>query len=397
PGASAVVLNRILDQNPSTIYGSISANGQVFLINARGILFAESAQINVGGLLASGLDMSVEDFMAGRYKLAANGLPGAVINHGVIAAAAGGSVALVGGQVVNTGLIRAHYGRVTLAGAEAGYIDFDGDGLMRFEVTGELQQKLEGADAAVTNTGVIQAAGGEVILQAAAARGIFDQLVNNEGRIEAGAISIEGGVVRLVAAGGDVINTGTIVVSSEQEPGGQVHIEAVDGDILSTGTIEATSIAQSGGFVELVSNADTILNGGMVDAGSVEGVGGTIHVLGNRVAVMGPVRLGSTGGIGGGTILIGGDFQGRNPLVRNATRTYVGPDAEIDVSALNSGAGGRVIVWSEEYTAFYGTVSARGPPGGIGGFVEVSSRDVLLFAGSADVGSVGGALGTVLL
>src|SRR6185503_5894196 len=178
------------------------------------------AQIDVGSLMVSGLDMSVDDFMAGNYSLAANGTPGAVVNHGIIAAATGGSVALIGGQVINTGLIRANYGRVTLAGAEAGYIDFDGDGLMRFEVTGELQKKLEGEDAAVTNAGVIEAQGGEVILQAAAAKGIFDNLVSNEGLIEAGAISVEGGVVRLVASGGDVVNTGTIVVSSEQAKGG---------------------------------------------------------------------------------------------------------------------------------------------------------------------------------
>src|SRR6185503_18643775 len=129
------------------------------------------------------------------YNLAAVGLPGSVINHGLIAAATGGSVVLAGGQVVNTGLIRADYGRVTMAGAEAGYVDFDGDGLMRFEVTGELKQKLDGSDAAVANSGVIEAQGGAVVLEAAATRGIFVKLVSNEGVIEAGAISIEGGVV----------------------------------------------------------------------------------------------------------------------------------------------------------------------------------------------------------
>jgi filamentous hemagglutinin family protein len=153
PGTSAVALNRITGGGASEIFGRIDANGSVFLVNTAGVVFAEGSQINVANLVVSGLDMTVEDFMAGNYELAANGLPGAVINHGTIAAASGGSVVLVGGQVVNTGLIRANYGRVTLAGAEAGYVDFDGNGLLRFEVTGELQQKLEGADAAVTNSG----------------------------------------------------------------------------------------------------------------------------------------------------------------------------------------------------------------------------------------------------
>jgi fibronectin-binding autotransporter adhesin len=138
PDGSAVALNRIVGGDASAIFGRIDANGTVFLVNTAGIVFAEGSQINVGNLVVSGLDMTVDDFMDGNYELAANGLPGAVINHGTIAAATGGSVVLVGGQVVNTGLIRANYGRVTLAGAEAGYLDFDGNGLLRFEVTGEL-------------------------------------------------------------------------------------------------------------------------------------------------------------------------------------------------------------------------------------------------------------------
>ncbi|HUR40809.1 MAG TPA: filamentous hemagglutinin N-terminal domain-containing protein, partial [Verrucomicrobiae bacterium] len=327
PGTSAVVLNRILDQNPSTIFGTINANGHVFLVNTRGVLFAPGSQINVQGLIASGLDMDPAQFMEGNYQLAANGAAGYVVNHGVIAAATGGSVVLVGGQVLNTGTIRANYGRVTMAGADAGYVDFDGDGLMRFEVTGELKQKLEGEDAAVTNRGTIQANGGEVVMQAAAARGLFDTLVNNEGLISATGIDTSGGQVRLVADGGNVANSGTIDVSSVAGQAGTVTLSATDGKIVNSGVIDAqsqqaragvvqlvatgggiesngdilaTSVEGQGGFVLIESNADTLLSAGQVDVGSVEATGGTIHVLGERVAVMGPTRLGSSGGAGGG-------------------------------------------------------------------------------------------------
>ncbi|MGH8441799.1 MAG: filamentous hemagglutinin N-terminal domain-containing protein, partial [Nevskiaceae bacterium] len=337
PNASAIALNRVTGGDISTILGSIDANGNVFLVNTRGVVFGETAHVSVGGLVVSSLDMSVDDFMAGNYNLEAGDTPGYVVNHGILQAAAGGSIAMIGGQVTNTGLISANYGRVTLAGAEKAYLDFDGDGLIRVEVTGELKEKLDDADAAVKNSGTIQANGGEVILEAAATKGLFDNLVNNEGIIVASAIEVDGGVVRLVATGGDVTNSGVIEAVSVQAAGGHVEIQATDGDVLNSGTIEATSVEADGGFVELTSNADTIIDSGTVDVSSIEAVGGTIHALGNRVAVVGPSRLGSTGGAGGGTILIGGDFQGRNPLVRNATRTYVGHDAEIDVSALNSG------------------------------------------------------------
>src|SRR5689334_6854894 len=74
PSASSVVLNRVVGGAASEIFGRIDANGQVFLVNPSGVLFAEGAQINVGGLMASGLDMNPDDFMAGNYKLGGNGV-----------------------------------------------------------------------------------------------------------------------------------------------------------------------------------------------------------------------------------------------------------------------------------------------------------------------------------
>jgi filamentous hemagglutinin family protein len=58
PSASAVAVNRILDNNGSLILGHINANGQVYLINANGILFGKDAQVNVAGLVASTLNVS---------------------------------------------------------------------------------------------------------------------------------------------------------------------------------------------------------------------------------------------------------------------------------------------------------------------------------------------------
>lgn len=72
PGAQAVALNRIVGGSASEIFGRIDANGTVFLINTAGVLFAETAQINVANLVVSGLDMSPDDFMNGNYALAAN-------------------------------------------------------------------------------------------------------------------------------------------------------------------------------------------------------------------------------------------------------------------------------------------------------------------------------------
>ena len=68
PNSSSVALNRVLGPDPSSILGSLSANGKVFLVNPNGILFGKGAQVNVGGLVASTLGITDSDFMAGNYK-----------------------------------------------------------------------------------------------------------------------------------------------------------------------------------------------------------------------------------------------------------------------------------------------------------------------------------------
>jgi filamentous hemagglutinin family protein len=153
PGRSAVALNRILDQNPSQIFGKINSNGQIFLINTHGIIFGATAQMNVGGLLASTLDLTPNDFLAGRYNLNVAGARAGIVNHGLIQAASGGSVSLVGGSVLNDGVIFANYGKINLDGADHATLDFDGNGLINIQITGELKERLDAKEAAFTKKG----------------------------------------------------------------------------------------------------------------------------------------------------------------------------------------------------------------------------------------------------
>jgi filamentous hemagglutinin family protein len=112
PSRDSVSLNRILDQNPSQIFGRIDANGNVMLINARGIIFGRSASINVGGLVASSLDVNPAEFINNDSfsAKAVDGTDGVVINQGLINAATGGSVSLINKSVENQGIIVANLG-----------------------------------------------------------------------------------------------------------------------------------------------------------------------------------------------------------------------------------------------------------------------------------------------
>lgn len=142
PSKKATALNRIFDQNPSQIFGSIEANGNVILLNPAGIFFSPTASVNVNSLVASSLGLSDSDFMNGNYKFkAAPGTEGGmIVNQGVLQAATGGSISLIGGAVKNEGVILAHAGQVNLVAGNQVTMDFDGDGLMQFSIDKEVLQ-----------------------------------------------------------------------------------------------------------------------------------------------------------------------------------------------------------------------------------------------------------------
>lgn len=66
-------------------------------------------------------------------------------------------------------------------------------------------------------------------------------------------------------------------------------------------------------------------------------------MLGEQVGVMGNARIDASAAMGGGRVLIGGDYQGKNPAILNAKHSYVSQDARISADALASGDGGKII------------------------------------------------------
>jgi filamentous hemagglutinin family protein len=246
PGRDAIALNRVIGNSGSEIFGHLNANGQVFLVNPNGVLFAPGAQVDVGGLVASSLDMSQQDFSAGRYRFASSsGTPtGAVSNFGTLNATEGGYVALFAPQVSNAGSIAVRTGSVMLAAGSAVTVDITGSGLLSAVVT-------EGASQAiVVNSGSISAQAGSIRLDAKAADALAGSLVNNSGAIAANSLVEKDGAIWLTAD--QVTHSGSIDTSAKDlGKGGRVVVFGNDTAKVS-GSINARGGAQGGdgGFIE---------------------------------------------------------------------------------------------------------------------------------------------------
>ncbi len=196
PSATSIALNRVVGVDPSSIMGTLTATGRIFLVNPNGVVFGSNAVVDTAGLVASTLNISNDDFLAGRYTFFGQG--GSVVNQGYISAP-GGFVALLGSTVENTGLIEAELGSIALASGDAVTLNLDPVGLISVVIDDPTSLNPEGKNAAVDNSGTLSANGGKVVLTAQTLDGIFDKAINTNGIIEANALDGSSGEIILEA------------------------------------------------------------------------------------------------------------------------------------------------------------------------------------------------------
>ena len=339
-GGRSSLLVRDTSYDPTYLMGSLQSNGRVFFLNPNGIVFGSGFRADVGALVASTLNLADEDFKKKQYNFSSvPGGKGAIIQAPGSLIQASETVALVAPQVTQAGTIVAP--RVGLAAGTEALLDLDGDGLIFLQV-GNAQE----ASTRLTQLGTIIADGGTVDIQARAREALADTVLNVDGIIRARSLGTREG--RVVIDGG---NSG---------------ITAVNGQVDATGD----------------------------DAGER---GGQISVLGDKVGLFGSASLDASGRAGGGTVLVGGNYQGAGDE-RRASHTFIGKDASIKANALDDGDGGKVVVWSDEVTRYFGSIEARGgAQGGNGGFVEVSGKQSLVFDGKVSLVAPFGVGGVLLL
>lgn len=313
PGATSTVINRVVTNTPSAIFGTLSSNGNVVLVNQSGIAVGAGALVDTAGFTASSLRMSDADALAGRLRF--------------------GDGSTSSGAVSVQGTVLARSGDVVLVGP-----------------------KLDTGTQAL-----IQAPNGNTILAAG-------QQVEITGR------GLEGITLQVQAPTDEAVNLGTL-------KGEAVGIFA--GTLRHSGLIQATRADMQGGKVILKASGDAFVEGAGKILANNGTSGGSVDVLGHRVAVTDQALIDTSGAQSGGSVRVGGDYQGKNPDVQNAEFVYFGPQASIKADATDNGKGGRVILWADDTTRAHGSISAQGgAQGGDGGFVETSGKQSLATSGA---------------
>lgn len=266
PNSQSMLLNRVVGSNPSEIFGQLTANGQVILVNPNGVFFRPGSSVDVGGLTASTLNIANEDFLKGQLRFAGDS-QNPVINAGSITAQ-NGYVNLLAKEVVNEGIIAAQTGSVNLAAGSGMSLDYNGDGKMTVAVTDGAYQ------SAVTNKKLIQADGGLVVMTASGKDALMDSAVNNSGMIQANTLGEATGQISLT--GDNIATTGTISADGGSNGhGGTIkiianHKTAVDGQLSAQGG----QLAGDGGFIETSGDVVRIGEHSSIQANAPQGKAG---------------------------------------------------------------------------------------------------------------------------
>jgi filamentous hemagglutinin family protein len=327
PSAASMVINRVVTNVPSQLFGTLSSNGHLVLVNQAGIAVGAGALVDTAGFTASALRMTDADALAGRLRFGDATVSTAGVSvQGRILARSGDAV-LIGSSldVGQDALIQAPNGSTLLAAGQQ--VEVTGRGLegISFQLQAPTDQAL--------NLGKLS---GNAV-------GIFAGTLKHSGQIRADAVTVEGGKVVLKA-------------SRQIDVAGQVSAQALNQR------------------------------------------GGTIQATAPEVQLRTSAVLDASGAAGGGELLVGGGYQGKDARLSNAQTTTVEMGAQLRADATAQGDGGTVIVWADDTTRVHGSVSARGgPQGGDGGFIETSGKRLLDVNQAADASAPLGTGGTWLL
>jgi filamentous hemagglutinin family protein len=358
PSANSQVLNRVVGVSGSSqILGTLTANGQVYIVNPQGVVFGNGASVNVGSILASTRDISPSAFMAGgslEFSAGANA-SGLISNEGSITASAG-YIVLAADKIRNTGTLNAPAGQVMLTAGDQATLSLSNGQLVRFTVNATAD------NLSISNGGVIQAQDGKIVLNTNATNNLLNSVINLSGVVSAqgGAVAIDSG-----ATGSAALSKATVDVSRQGGPAGNITVSAKDIKVAANSRLLASGTNGKGGKVVLAGNTDSgnsqvtvidsTVNVSGVNSGSSgaeSSRGGTVILSGNRVDLSGNTTIDASGVAGGGQVIVGGDLLGKAgnlAPVPLANQTYIGSNVSIEVGS-SAGDGGFVETSGKQIT-----------------------------------------------
>jgi filamentous hemagglutinin family protein len=284
------VLNRVVKGGATQFNGSLFGNqGHIVIVNPQGIVFGPTALVQAYKFTASALDISDTDFMNGVYNFAGGGV-GKVANYGKISAE---QVALIGKSVLNAGVIRSPRGYVLMAAGDRVFLGQEGSNVVVEVDAVTVPQDSSVPDMGdVINEGVVEAAGGKIVL---AAGDTFSRAIDG---LESMSLAVESGT-------GRVGQFGTLNADGVDGDGGSITLTA--GDMVALGADSVTTAnggANGDGGEVIVYSPDTAVldEGARIEAkgGSISGDGGFVEISGKEsISVMGTVDTRAANGQAG--------------------------------------------------------------------------------------------------
>ena len=283
---AGVTLNRVTGGQLSSILGSLTATGSVYLVNPNGIVIGKTGVVNTGGrFVATTLDVADADLLDGGDMTLAGASDAYVVNLGAVSSM-GGDVALVARHVVNQGTLAAPNGTVGLvAGRQVLIRDASVDDGMFAVLVG-------GADTSVEESGAIRAAAAEL---RANGGNVYALAGNTSGTIEAvGVAKVNGRVFLTAGDTGKLTVAKPVKAKNADGTGGVITAHGATVDL--SGTLDASGT--QGGVVRVTAVTDTHFDGEVYATG---GSGGFVEISGGHLSFAGNVNT------GGGILLIDPD------------------------------------------------------------------------------------------
>ncbi|MFC6276087.1 beta strand repeat-containing protein, partial [Psittacicella hinzii] len=330
--ADSAVLNRVIGGSISQILGQLQSNGAVFIVNPAGVVFGKNSVVDVNHLVASTLDIADQDFINGKYvfnqdkdKAIAN-----ILAQGMIKVKEDGTLALIGGNVINTGALQAKNGTVYLLAGNSITISDLTNPNISYTVT-------------ATNRAVNL---GEIVAKKAVL------------------------AASKVANGYTSATEFADIMSNYSTSASSATINA-NGEVVLYGATEGVNTNLSATNEQAQGNTDSslVINNGTINVSNTTGTGGKVQVLGNKVVLEGNSHINASGAQGG-IVYVGGDKQGKGNI-KLSNNTQDTNSSVINVSSTEGNAG-EIYFWGN-YAKVNGSFLGLST-NGKGAFVETSGH-----------------------